>query len=405
MVVDNADDTELFFTVQHQGGANVSPPMEGHGNLSRYLPQCTHGSILVTSRNKQTAIRFAEGKPSIEVQKMTDEEAGQLVHMILKDNSVARASMVNLAMRLEHLPLALVQAISFIQENSSTIDDYIRILDESDSALVDQLSEPFETVGRDLNTPHALTATWISSFEQIERQHPIAISVLSVASLMDRQGIPESFISDHLRRRSADKEGSNLAEVTKALGTLQAFSFISRGTNNTIDMHRLVQLVTRKWLVIRGRMAECAQEALIVVSCAYPYGRFENQELCLQYLPHANTILANAEAIGEDEQIAKASLQFNIGGLFLFQGRWKGAESLFVQVMETRRRVLGEEHPDTLTGMAHLALTYRKQGRWKVAESLNMQVIEARRRLLGEEHPDTLTTMDNLASTYQDQGQ
>jgi Tetratricopeptide repeat len=41
-----------------------------------------------------------------------------------------------------------------------------------------------------------------------------------------------------------------------------------------------------------------------------------------------------------------------------------------VQVMETRKRVLGKEHPDTLTSMANLASTYGNQGRWKEAEEL-----------------------------------
>ncbi|KAI4085751.1 MAG: hypothetical protein L6R37_008477 [Teloschistes peruensis] len=86
------------------------------------------------------------------------------------------------------------------------------------------------------------------------------------------------------------------------------------------------------------------------------------------------------------------------------EGRWKEAEELQVQVMETRTRVLGEEHPDTLTSMANLASTYWNQGRWKEAEELNVQVIETRTRVLGEEHPDTLTSMANMASTYWKQG-
>ena len=36
------------------------------------------------------------------------------------------------------------------------------------------------------------------------------------------------------------------------------------------------------------------------------------------------------------------------------QGRWKEAEELQVQVMETSKRVLGEEHPSTLTTIANL---------------------------------------------------
>ncbi|KAF4631143.1 hypothetical protein G7Y89_g6995 [Cudoniella acicularis] len=67
-------------------------------------------------------------------------------------------------------------------------------------------------------------------------------------------------------------------------------------------------------------------------------------------------------------------------------------------------RVLGQKHPDTLTSIANLALTYWNQGRWKEAEELNLQVIETRKRVLGQEHPDTLATIANLASTYRNQG-
>jgi hypothetical protein len=40
------------------------------------------------------------------------------------------------------------------------------------------------------------------------------------------------------------------------------------------------------------------------------------------------------------------------------------------------------------------------QGQWKEAEELEVQVMQTRKRVLGEEHPETLTTMRNLASTY-----
>jgi hypothetical protein len=51
--------------------------------------------------------------------------------------------------------------------------------------------------------------------------------------------------------------------------------------------------------------------------------------------------------------------------------------------------VQGEEHPDTLTSMGNLTSTYRNQGRWKEAEELDVQAMETRKRVLGEEHPDT----------------
>jgi hypothetical protein len=47
--------------------------------------------------------------------------------------------------------------------------------------------------------------------------------------------------------------------------------------------------------------------------------------------------------------------------------------------------------------MANLASTYRNQGRWKEAEELFVQVMETSLRVLVQEHPDTLTSMNNLA--------
>ena len=49
----------------------------------------------------------------------------------------------------------------------------------------------------------------------------------------------------------------------------------------------------------------------------------------------------------------------------------------------------GAEHPHLLTIMANLALTCRDQGRWKEAEELVMLVMETRKRVLGEELLDS----------------
>jgi len=94
----------------------------------------------------------------------------------------------------------------------------------------------------------------------------------------------------------------------------------------------------------------------------------------------------------------------NLASTYRNQGRWDHAEELEIQALETRKRVLGLEHPDTLISMANLASTYRNQGRWDQAEELEIQALETRKRVLGLEHPDTLISMANLASTYRNQG-
>ena len=53
--------------------------------------------------------------------------------------------------------------------------------------------------------------------------------------------------------------------------------------------------------------------------------------------------------------------------------------------------------------MGSLAITYRNQGRWDEAEKLEVQVMDMRKKLLGAEHPDTLTCMENLADKFVNQ--
>jgi hypothetical protein len=67
------------------------------------------------------------------------------------------------------------------------------------------------------------------------------------------------------------------------------------------------------------------------------------------------------------------------------------------QATETRRKLFGEEHPDTLVSMNNLASAYSDQGRWKEAEELALQVLEATKTVLGAEHLYTLSSMANLA--------
>ncbi|WZH42130.1 uncharacterized protein QYS62_003120 [Fusarium acuminatum] len=400
MVIDNADDTQLFFHLQQE---TVRPQC---GRLGRYIPECAHGSILVTTRNKQAGLRIARGKPPIEVGNMTSHETSELVRTILENNDIPDEEISGLAARLENLPLALAQAASFIHENGITIDNYIVLLDTSDATFVECLSEPFETVGRDSDTPHAVTATWIISFEQIEKQDRFAGEVLSLISLLDRQAIPREFIANYWQRERVAEanESSQEVRVIKAVGTLKAFCFISEAKDQSLDMHRLVQLVARKWLVMKGKMAEFAHYALETVSDAYPFGRFETREVCLKYLPHAHAVLENESTGLIEGREERARLLHRVAGYFFYEGRWKEAEELQVDVVEIRRRVLGEEHPDTLKGMNNLASTYWNQGRWKEAEELGVDVMEIMKRVLGEEHPDTLKGMNNLASTYWNQG-
>jgi hypothetical protein len=48
------------------------------------------------------------------------------------------------------------------------------------------------------------------------------------------------------------------------------------------------------------------------------------------------------------------------------QGRYSEAEKMHMQTLATKEKVLGVEHPDTLTPMKNLALVLSRQGKYSI---------------------------------------
>ena len=86
----------------------------------------------------------------------------------------------------------------------------------------------------------------------------------------------------------------------------------------------------------------------------------------------------------------------NLASTFWNQGRWKEVEELEVQVMETSSRVLGEEHPDTLTSMANLGHTYHSQGQINSAIELMTKVVQFRLKRNDVDHSHTINDCNTL---------
>ena len=67
-----------------------------------------------------------------------------------------------------------------------------------------------------------------------------------------------------------------------------------------------------------------------------------------KYLAHASYVLESDVAGADLDNEARTSLLWKLGACLYLDGRWNEAEKVYLQVMETRKRVLGLEHPDTL---------------------------------------------------------
>ena len=67
-----------------------------------------------------------------------------------------------------------------------------------------------------------------------------------------------------------------------------------------------------------------------------------------------------------------------------------------MQVTEVRKRVLGREHPDTLSGMFNLARAYHLQGKKHMAIELQTEVVRGFEVAIGFDHPNTKDAKETL---------
>ncbi|MFE5685086.1 tetratricopeptide repeat protein [Streptomyces sp. NPDC056512] len=77
------------------------------------------------------------------------------------------------------------------------------------------------------------------------------------------------------------------------------------------------------------------------------------------------------------------------------------ARDLDRDTLARRRRVLGEDHPDTLTSAGNLANRLAALGETEQSRTLAEEALARQRRVLGEDHPETLISAKNLALILQ----
>lgn len=116
----------------------------------------------------------------------------------------------------------------------------------------------------------------------------------------------------------------------------------------------------------------------------------------------AREILDKAESeinssLGSDAE-TRAQMMNVMGEVYYSLALYPRTESLETRALELRRRILGEQNPDTLTSMHDLGTTLWAEGRYAESEQLLRDCLERRRRLLGADNQETLRSMNALGN-------
>ncbi|KAJ6103649.1 hypothetical protein N7486_003871 [Penicillium sp. IBT 16267x] len=437
LILDNIDDDGFLRqpSVTGQQSLEVGLSNPSIKPLLEFLPRSPNGLIIIISRNREIALKIIDHEDVIEIEPITETP-----------------EILTLVEELEFMPLAIMQAAGYIVHRAPrcSVSQYLEKFRKNDREATKLLY--YEAV------------IWQISFDYIRQTRPSAADLLSLMSFFDRQGVSEDLLrvqrqihnedssSEEITfdRRDEDTDSTSESntddEFNDNVTTLRDFSFIFVSENITVfTMHRLVQLTVRVWLKTNGQIERWKEEFITSLYQRFPTGEYENWARCRSLFPHIKSAVSQRPEsqdslrkwatllykgawyaresgnLEESREMASKSrrehvLMFSLEGeqtlnstamvasVYRLEGRWEEAEQLEVQVMETSKIKLGEDHPNTLTSMANLASTYRNQGRWEEAEQLEVQAIETSKTKLGVDHPSTLTSMANLASTFWNQG-
>jgi tetratricopeptide (TPR) repeat protein len=383
----------IFDNTEHptlrSGGSSTTEAAD----LADFLPQSNLCSVVFTTTNSDTA-RTLASQNVIALRELTLDTALRMleVRLVRPQSNTEQQEAEHLLGELSYLPLAVVQAAACMNASGMTVQEYRLRLDEHNEPAIKHSGDSSEDKLRGSGVKDPIAATLFLSIEQIRRDDRFPVDCMFLVACVDPKDISLDLLN-----------AASMQEREDAVKMLDKYALITRRpAESALDVHRLVHQALRERLQMQGQLIQCTQRTITQLLRVLPNNNHGNRSKWRRLLPHAQYALSNSLADNDNKE--RLHLASKCANTLSSEGRYKEAEELEVQVMETRQRVLGDEHPDTLTSMGSLALTYWNQGRWKKAEKLEMQVMETCKRVLGDEHPDTLTSMDNLASTYRNQG-
>ena len=368
------------------------------GLLPDYLPtRRTDGKVLLTSR----ASSFSKVgiREPFKVQTLSTEDAVRFLMDRTGDADSEAAG--DLAHELGCLPLALEQAAAYIERIGGGCAGYLARYRRQGLKLLEkaELSTDY---------PKTVATTWQLSFAAVQAEEPDSAELLKAAAFLVPDSIPiEIFtlggpkLGELLADKLTDAREDPLA-FWEMLAPLERYSLVDRLQGDSFRIHRLTQEVIKDSLGEEGRR-EWAERVIRALDAAYPRGELTTWRLCARLQPSAR---AASELIRsfELDSVEAGQLLGQAGAYAWARGDY-GEARLFVEhALEIQERILGVEHPATLTSRNNLAEIFRSQGDLAGARHLWEETLEILERVLGVKHPDTLASRNNLAETLRFQG-
>ncbi|GIZ43062.1 hypothetical protein CKM354_000630500 [Cercospora kikuchii] len=367
-------------------------------NLRDYFPESYQGCLIITTRSSE--VNFGQRMQIRKLESLDDSLAILSYHSersaLLNDSGA-----IELANKLDGLPLALATAGAYLRQTPITFADYCHLYEASWTKLQD--TSPY----LDSYEDRKLYSTWQISFAQIQERNKPSAELLRLWAYFDNEDIwfgllcypgkhslawLEEIVHDEL-------DFHNTVRVLSDHGIVEA-NAPTRAQQGGYSMHSCVHSWTRE--VLNTKLDEdLARTALFCVAALVPSTDSDKWWLVEQRLiNHANRQLS---ALANAKDPACWAF-FRLGNLFYDQGKLGAAENMFNRTLQGQERELGPNHKWTLATVDSLGLLYVKQGKLVEAEKMYNRALQGYEKQLGPDHMETLSTCNNIGLLYVNQG-
>ncbi|KAJ7487086.1 hypothetical protein FB451DRAFT_776392 [Mycena latifolia] len=433
MVFNNADDVQL--------------------RLIQYFPSCSHGNIIITSRNRNLG-QAAQAK--VKVEGMQLNEATDLLLSTagydVREPEYRRIGQ-QIVQKLYCLALAVTHAGAYIFA-SCPLQKYLD-LHESTTQRLRLLNQSPSQSDYELS----VYATWHISFEKVST---LAKELLKLCSFIHHDGITEA-IFEQAALYGFTSVGPTEMEMQEPLKFLAGFAT----PTSKWDSLKFIALTTELGayslidLEAGTRVMTFSLHPLVHEWCRTTVKSDSSTELCMHQLvgmaisgsddplfnhlifPHLDALFftttegsvcqPNVRDLSfaqeclwayDDEgkwddgaelghsmlriasvEVTTLGIQSALARIYNGKGDFHHARVLGEAVLERAKILLGEDHQQTQRTMITLAITHDHLGDFQEANNLETTVLDKHRTLLGDDHPDTLKVMGNLAVTYRQLGE
>jgi serine/threonine protein kinase len=200
-------------------------------------------------------------------------------------------------------------------------------------------------------------------------------------------------------RDRANSEAETSKQASDFLIDLFEVSDPSEARGNSITAREILDKAAQKIEEELSNQPEVQARLMAVIGHVYTgLGLYREAQPFIE-----KSLEIRRKILGNDSPDTLSSLNL-MGGLYIRQGKYPESGIYLREAMEGQIRVLGHDNPETLTSIMNYGSVLLYQQKYEEAGKYYREALEGRRRVLGENHIDTLSSINNLAGLLQLQG-